>query len=128
MAELKFGGVKVEPVGTMTIERVAHDGATQSVGMRTVHAQLVRATGQRPKFHPVFADKAIFSYPFFTPCMIHHLIRTIHRVGQKWEFNFSRFHREFFVFLIIAVIIIFIIIFEQSDIHFSYFVVSELSL
>ena len=80
MTELQLGGMKVESVGAMTIERVTHDGTPQTVSMGTMHAQLMGATRLRSKFHSVFADKAIFSYPFFTLFIIHHLVRTIHYI------------------------------------------------
>ena len=41
MTELQCLGVKVEAVGGTAIERVAHDGAVQTVGMGSVDTELV---------------------------------------------------------------------------------------
>lgn len=41
MTELQCLGVKVEAVGGTAIERIAHDGAVQAVGMGSVDTELV---------------------------------------------------------------------------------------
>ena len=43
MTELQYLGVKVEAVGGTAVERVAYDGAVQSVGMGGVDTKLVSA-------------------------------------------------------------------------------------
>lgn len=43
MTELQCLGMEVEAVGGTAIERVAHDGAVQTVGMGSVDTELVGA-------------------------------------------------------------------------------------
>ena len=45
MCQLQAFGVKIEPVGRVTVEFVATDGTAETVGVGTVHAQLVCSTG-----------------------------------------------------------------------------------
>ena len=47
MDEAQRAGMQVEAVGRRAVERVAHDGAAEALGMGGVDAELVRAPRQR---------------------------------------------------------------------------------
>lgn len=46
MAEGYFGGMQIKAVGRFAIEGIAEDGEGKPIGMGTMNAQLVGATGE----------------------------------------------------------------------------------
>ena len=46
MAEGYFGGMQIKSVGRFAIEGIAEDGEGKPIGMGTMNAQLVGATGE----------------------------------------------------------------------------------
>ena len=80
MTEPQHGGMKVKAVGRKAIEGVALDGPAQTIGMGTMHTQLMGTAGQRLQLHTIFPNKPKFCYPFLTLCIIYHLTWTIHHV------------------------------------------------
>ena len=82
--------MQVQAVGRPAIECITQDGTVQSLGMGTVHTQLVGATGMWSQDHDRMSI-AIHSQEFITglcllaPLFIHHLTRAIHNVGPQWQ-------------------------------------------
>ena len=79
--------MQTEPFGLVAVEFIADDGATETVGVSTVHAQLVGAAGvgvEGEESPPVSGIKhLIFRHCRLAPLVVHHLAGTIHRVEDQ---------------------------------------------
>lgn len=88
MEEGDLRGVEEQPLCRSAIEAVAEDGGIQSVGMRGMHTQLVRTTGERVEIHqkdtilPLLTD-GITRDSRFAVLPVHHLTRPVVGVRQE---------------------------------------------
>ena len=88
MEEGDLRGVEEKPLCRSAIEAVAEDGSIQSVGMRGMHTELVRTTGEREEINevstilPLFTD-GITRDSRFAMFPVHHLTRPVVGVWQE---------------------------------------------
>lgn len=85
MAEPYFGGMEHQTVCLGTIELIAHNRTTQTVGMGAMDTQLVRATRLRIEGDELRVEKLVIGYCPLTMLHIHHLSRAIHRVWAQGQ-------------------------------------------
>lgn len=85
MPEPYFGGMEHQTVCLGTIELIAHNRTTQTVGMGAMDTQLVRATRLRIEGDELRVEKLEIGYCPLTMLHIHHLSRAIHRVWAQGQ-------------------------------------------
>ena len=85
MDEFQTVGMQVEAVGGLAVELVAADGASQAVGMGTVHAQLVGASGLRIEGYAVVANYLIVGCGGLAALIVNHLSRAVDGVAEQGQ-------------------------------------------
>ena len=82
MDKFQAVGMEVEAVGEVAVELVAEDGAAQTVGVGTVHAQLVGAPCLRIEGDAVVADDLVVGDGWLAALVVDDLARTVDGVAE----------------------------------------------
>ena len=82
--------MKIEPFGPRSIEFVTLYGIIESVGMGTMHAQLMRSTCQWVENHAAFPCLLIVGYSLFAMHCINNLAWPVMQIGTQGQANLSR--------------------------------------
>lgn len=85
MPEPYFGGVEHQTVCLGTIELIAHNRTTQTVGMGAMDTQLVRATRLRIEGDELRVEKLEIGYCPLAMLHIYYLPRAIHGIRAQGQ-------------------------------------------
>ena len=81
--------MQTEPFGLVAVEFITNDGTTETIGVGTVHTQLVGAAGvgiEGEESPPVSGIKhLIFRHSRFAMAVVHHLARTVDGVAEQGQ-------------------------------------------
>ena len=91
MPKLDAFGMEIEAVGWCAIKNVAFDGATKTVGMSAMDAELMCATCLRIKLDTVLSFIYIMCQRRLAIFVIDYLSGRIERIARKREGDFSAF-------------------------------------
>ena len=83
MDEFYLFGVEIETVSTGAVEDVALDGTPETVGMSTVDAELVGATGLGIELHAVVVGENIMGDGGLAHAIVDHLTGSIEWIARK---------------------------------------------
>ena len=84
MGKREAGGVQVHPFSrSVSIERVAKNGAIETIGVGAVYAKLVGSASEWKEPHSVFVCKLISCYRLLALVIIHLLHGTVLKVGGE---------------------------------------------
>ena len=78
-------GMEVETVGGRTVKGVALDRAVESVGMSTMHTQLVGASGLGLQDDALAVGSGVVRDGRFAMCVVNLLSWSVQRVGRQWQ-------------------------------------------
>ena len=82
-------GMEVETVGGRTVKGVALDRAVESVGMSTMHTQLVGASGLGLQDDALAVGSGVVCDGWFAMDVVNLLSWSVQRVGSQWQGNDS---------------------------------------
>ena len=88
MAEGYFCSMEQQAAGSSAIKRITDDGGMETIGMGAVNAQLMCTPRQWEKMQArgggTFSmDSPIVRNGAFAQCEVHHLARTVSRIGTE---------------------------------------------
>ncbi len=75
MLDCQLLGMQIKPVGRMTVEGIAENGACQSLAMRTVHSQLMGTACDWRKQYTAVGENLVASDGTLAMLVVYYLIR-----------------------------------------------------